>query len=287
MNVKPMLAAKADLSRLIYPVCVSPKLDGIRAISYNGELLSRTLKPIPNAHVQSFPFPHGVDGELIVGSPTSPTCYRDTVSAVMSHSKIFTFTYYVFDTFLKPALPYVLRRGAFIPNGFRMEILQSHICRNEQQLLNYEEKYVSEGYEGIIIRQPDAPYKFGRSTIKEGALLKLKRFQDSEAVILGMEELLHNDNPAFTNELGRTAHTSHKEGKVGMETLGALLVRDVKTGVEFKVGTGFTQKERDYIWSRYYTYVGAFVKYKYFPVGVKDKPRHPVFLGFRNKEDLS
>lgn len=286
MNVRPMLAAKADLSRLVYPVHVSPKLDGVRAISYNGELLSRTLKLIPNAHVQSFPFPHGVDGELIVGSPTSPTCYRDTVSAVMSHSKIFTFTYYVFDTFLHPSYPYPLRREAFIP-AFRISILPSHLCSTEKLLLQLEEEYVSKGYEGIIIRQPDAPYKFGRSTVKEGALLKLKRFQDSEAKIIGMEEWMHNANPPFTNELGHTAHHAFMGGKEGMDTLGALVVRDIKTGVEFKIGTGFSQKERKFIWSQYFTHIGDVVKYKYFPVGVKDKPRHPVFLGFRDKEDMS
>ena len=28
------------------------------------------------------------------------------------------------------------------------------------------------------------------------------------------------------------------------------------------------------------------VKYKHFPVGEKDKPRFPVFIGFRAKEDM-
>jgi DNA ligase-1 len=32
--------------------------------------------------------------------------------------------------------------------------------------------------------------------------------------------------------------------------------------------------------------IGKLVKYKYFAIGVKDAPRHPVFLGFRSKLDF-
>jgi DNA ligase-1 len=56
-------------------------------------------------------------------------------------------------------------------------------------------------------------------------------------------------------------------------------VRDWKTGVEFHVGTGFTAADRALMWAK--PPIGETVKYKFFPVGVKDKPRHPVFLGFR------
>lgn len=284
--MKPMLAGKADLSKLIYPVYVSPKLDGVRAISMNGQLLSRSLKPIPNRHIQSFTFPHGVDGELIVGSPTNKDCYRKTVSAVMSHDKICTFTYYIFDTFLEPSLPYELRTGNFIPS-FRAERLPSFKCLTEKHVLMMETQYLKQGYEGLIIRHADAPYKFGRSTVKEGSLLKLKRFKDGEAEIIGMEEWMHNSNPPFTNELGHTAHHAFMGGKEGMNTLGALVVQDIKTSIQFKIGTGFSQTERQLIWDQAQRMNSRLVKYKYFPTGGKDKPRHPVFLGFRDKEDLS
>lgn len=71
-----------------------------------------------------------------------------------------------------------------------------------------------------------------------------------------------------------------------MNTLGALLVRDTVTGVEFSIGTGFTQADREELWANRTTLVGQFVKYKSFDIGVKDKPRFPVWLGMRNKEDI-
>ena len=106
---KPLLSAKADradLGRLSYPLLASPKLDGIRAVVLDGQLVSRTLKPIPNDFIRnalSRPCLDGLDGELIVGSPTDPDIYLKTNSAVMSKSGDPAFTYYVFDIHNMPA----------------------------------------------------------------------------------------------------------------------------------------------------------------------------------------
>ena len=132
------------------------------------------------------------------------------------------------------------------------------------------------------MRAPDGLYKTGRATSKGGELLKLKRFLDSEAEIEGTEEEMFNGNAAETNELGRTKRSTAKDGLVGKGTMGALRVRDVSTGVRFSIGTGFTAAERREDWRS-----GDIVKYKYFPVGIKDAPRHPVYLGRRHPADIS
>jgi DNA ligase-1 len=151
-----------------------------------------------------------------------------------------------------------------------------------------------------MIRSTAGPYKFGRSTEKEGWLLKLKRFEDSEAVVLGCYELMHNANEATKDELGHTKRSSHKANKQGRGTLGGLHVRDLKTGVEFDIGTGFDDALRAELWSLHQlnvalqvpakfsagAVVGRVAKYKFFPTGSKDKPRFPVFLGFRDSIDM-
>jgi len=71
-----------------------------------------------------------------------------------------------------------------------------------------------------------------------------------------------------------------------MDTLGTLLVRDVHTGVEFGIGSGFTAEDRQRFWNNKQKVIGTIVKYKYFPTGSKDKPRFPVFLSFRSKDDM-
>ena len=117
--------------------------------------------------------------------------------------------------------------------------------------------------------------------MKEGGLWKLKRFEDSEAVILGFDEEMHNANEATTDNLGHSKRSSHKANKTGKGVLGALKVKDVGTGVEFDIGTGFDASERAHIWTSRKAWMGLTVKYKFLPIGVKDKPRHPVYLGLR------
>ncbi len=114
-------------------------------------------------------------------------------------------------------------------------------------------------------------------------LLKLKRFTDAEAEVVGFEERMHNGNEATTNELGRTKRSSHAAGKTGRGDLGALQVR--YEGVEFNVGTGFTDEDRAAIWADQPAYLGRLAKFKFFSVGVKVAPRHPVFLGWRDRSD--
>ena len=287
---KPMLACDAELDKLRFPLLASAKLDGVRAVVRNGIVYRRSNKPIPNAFVQKqFCMLDAADGELIVGPANSHTVYRDTVSHVMSHDKEgFDVTFHVFDHIRFPEKPYTDRRNLL----YYDEILHSNVIVHDQlvimnidDLLALEETTLEQGYEGLILRDPNAPYKMGRSTVKEGYLLKLKRFLDAEATVIGFEERMHNGNEATTNELGRTKRSSHKAGKVGRGDLGALVCRTAE-GVEFSIGTGFTDSERGAIWNARDNYLGKLAKFKYFPVGIKEAPRHPVFLGWRMKEDM-
>ena len=135
------------------------------------------------------------------------------------------------------------------------------------------------------MRDPNGLYKQGRSTLKQGWLLKVKRFLDAEAVVVGLVEKMHNNNEATLDERGYTKRSSHKENKVLANTLGALTVYSGEFG-EFDIGTGLDDNLRQLIWNNKGDYVGKLVKFKYFPIGIKDKPRLPVFLGFRHEDDI-
>ncbi len=116
--------------------------------------------------------------------------------------------------------------------------------------------------------------------------MKLKRFTDAEFEVIGYEERMENTNEAFTNELGRTKRSSHQEGKIGRGDLGALVLRDAQ-GLVFKVGTGFDDQQRASLWeARDRDLIGRLAKIKFFAIGVKDAPRHPVFISFRPDIDL-
>jgi len=228
-----------------------------------------------------------MDGELIVGDPTSPTVYRDTNSFVMAHDKEGEFFFYHFDWWDDTLTTYDERHHNMsidnTPPNYRK--VMTMVAKDKEQLLSLEEMCLEKGYEGIVIRNPKGLYKYGRCTIKEANAFKLKRFEDAEAVIIGFEEEMHNGNEAETNELGRTKRSTAKAGLVGKGTLGAFICR-TSDNIDFNIGSGFDQQDRLNFWKNKESLVGKFVKYKHFPIGVKDKPRHPIFLGFRDKMDM-
>ena len=113
-----------------------------------------------------------------------------------------------------------------------------------------------------------------------------KRFLDSEAEIVGFVELMRNKNEATINKMGYMERSSHMENKVPGGCLGAFQVKDITYGYEFEIGTGFTEADRIAFWKQKRSLLGRVVKYKYFPIGMKDLPRHPVFLGFRDPRDM-
>jgi len=280
--MKPMLAATlTDLGDLQYPLIASPKLDGIRALVLDGVVVSRNLKPIPNRLVQARygrrKYNH-FDGELVAGPATDGGVFRRTTSAVMSAGGSAQVDYHVFDCIKRGG--YETRLAAFYTlHGAGISVVESVRILDEVSLLNYEARCLRLGYEGVMLRNPQAAYKHGRSTLREGALIKLKRFSDGEAVVLSVVEQCRNRNTATTDALGRAKRSSHKAGKQPAGVLGALYVRDVITGQQFSVGAGFTQHERAVLWTR--DLVGLVIKYKHFPFGAKDSPRFPTFIGFR------
>lgn len=293
-QVKPMLAVKAEVDDLnSYPYVVSRKYDGVRCIIKDGVALSRTLKPIPNKYIQSVlgrSELNGLDGELIVGEPNAKDVFQKTTSGVMSVDGEPDFKYYVFDmwnqTVAYPTRYNILKALVNEVNHPNLVALDYTTVDNLEELVTFEETTLAQGYEGIILRMPYTLYKYGRSTLREGSLLKLKRFKDAEAVVVDFEELMHNDNEAAVNALGLTERSAHKDNKRSAGVLGAFVCQDIDTGVKFSIGTGFTAEQRKDFWDNRWNLINKIVKYKFFEVGVKKAPRFPVFLGFRSKNDL-
>lgn len=292
--MRPMLACNApDLDYLPYPVLSSTKLDGIRCLVKDGVAYSRTLKPIRNKRIQSIlgrPEYNGLDGELIVGDPTASDCMRVTNSGVMSIEGKPDFRYYVFDVWNRQE-PYnkILMQVIGTKLPYTAPLAQ-RLCQSSSDVEDHEQDALTAGYEGLILRRLDGLYKYGRSTIKEGYLFKLKRYSQEEAVVIDYEPLQHNDNDEEINALGYTQRSSAKSGKVDLPLLGNLIVKGKFQGragvVVFSVGTGFTLFEREKLWEQRETLIGKIVTYKFFPTGSKDRPRHPVFKSFRDPEDL-
>lgn len=300
---KPMLAPNEVISAasdLTFPVLASPKEDGIRCLIIKGKPVTRTFKDVPNEYVTktilaTIP-PDGIDGELVTLDTDGTTHPFNILSGnIMRESGEPNFRYRVFDyvsTSLLEQYQDRMKKLEALTLPSYCEKLLPKLIANSEELAKYEEELLAKGYEGAMIRSLTGPYKCGRATLNQGYLLKLKRFMDSEAEVIGFEELMSNQNEAEKDNFGRTKRSKALEGMVPANTLGKFLVREVGNtpwkGLEFAIGSakGMTKELRQEIWDNREKYLGKIVTYKYQPHGVLTLPRLPIWKGFRDLKDL-
>ena len=296
MTFKPMLAVDAEMDKVKFPMLVSVKLDGIRALIVDGVVMSRNMTPFPNKQLQAkFGRPefNNFDGELIDGPPTAKDAFARSQSVTKSHDKkVHTTMFYVFDIVCD--LPFQERVAKVSKTIMDLDtkricsIVQQQRVENVEELVCMEDKVVEAGWEGLMGRSLESPYKHGRSTVKEGYLLKFKRFSDDEAQVLGAIEQERNDNVATTDALGHTKRASLKGNMVGKGTLGAFQVK-ILTGkfkdVTMTIGTGWTAAERHELWTSYmelgdpeaFARKWGVINFKHQPSGADKAPRFPIF----------
>lgn len=270
-----------------YPCFASFKLDGWRAWPFGPEFMSRNFKTIANRNVQRMFRPilsecPNYDGELIAGEPGDPEVFTRTDRVLKAHERdASTIRWFVFDDFTVPYDPYYKRLERVQDHHPLVIKLDQVICNHPDDVRELELTALAQFYEGLILRDPQGRYKHGRSTFREQYLLKLKRFTDGEAVVIGFNEAHHNSNEATRNSLGLTERSSHKDGQIPMGILGSLQVR--MGAVEFRVGTGFRHADREEIWRNRDKYIGKRCTIKYSPEVKRDGlPRQPRWKGWRS-----
>lgn len=267
MNYNPMLAVtvtEENLDKLVYPVLVQPKYDGIRCIITQSGPKTRTGKPIPNKKLAEklSSLNPGLDCELLVGDHDA-NVFNRTQSVVMSHEHELTGLVYVvaFDTISDSAAGH--RLSARVPSSSSIVVIPapSLMCSSAEEVVEESKRLVALGFEGAMLRAESAPYKHGRSTLKDQCLLKLKPRDDSEAVVTGGNPLVD-----------KNGNTQNK--------LGSLVCKWGDTS--FELGTGFNNDQRVALWRD--LPLGKLVTFYYQGVGTRGRPRFPAFKAFR--EDL-
>mmetsp|Transcript_82166 Transcript_82166/g.129402 ORF Transcript_82166/g.129402 Transcript_82166/m.129402 type:complete len:643 (+) Transcript_82166:44-1972(+) len=140
------------------------------------------------------------------------------------------------------------------PSGHRFASFHEHIvCKSRAHLDDELKEVQAKGGEGLMIRRAGSLYEAGRSS----SLLKVKTFQDEEAVVIG-------------HELGKGRNSA---------VTGALRCRN-KAKVEFSVGTGLNDAQRANP-----PKVGEIITYRFFELTKDNKPRFPSFVGVRADAD--
>ena len=294
MKIKPLLSCEVGADNINFPIYVSTKFDGVRALVIDGVVYSRSMKPIRNEYIQKLfgkPEYQGFDGELVVGDIYAKDVFQKTTSGVMSKDGEPDVTFYVFDLWNLPDEDYESRQRVLQDLLLQDETISSvvytmiHKCHTVDDLdffLKHEERV---GGEGLIGRNPNGVYKYGRSTPKEQFSMKFKFFKTEEFEVIGFTERMHNSNEQKRDELGYAERSSAKDGMIPMNTLGSLVLK--YGDYTFNVGTGFSDALRDEIWFNKEKYLGKLASIRYMSVGMDKLPRIPSFIWFRDEDDMS
>ena len=299
MALRPMKACDLDVAVLEAHFASGkkaiqmPKIDGVRLLHMPDQVqaMSREMKPYRNAHTTnkfSTPAHNQFDGELTVrGLEKDPSCCRKTQSAVTTAAGTPDIVWNLFDLVL-PDLPYEQRLAQL----HSMELPQDCVLVPYEIVSSMDEVYANDikwcqmGYEGSIVRNPAAEYKHGRCTPKDFNYVRLKAFVDEEARVVSLNEAMTNENEATVDALGYTTRTSHQENTFGAGRIGSFNCWSEKWG-EFIVAAGcLTHEQAEEWWIHPDQIVGEQITFKYFPKGIKDKPRFPTFKVLRSQEDL-
>ena len=296
--MKPALADNYDPNNIQLPTFAQPKIDGVRGLNLDGNLVGRSLKAFKNKALTaklSQPKYQGLDGELAFGKETSSSLCRDTTGITGTIAgPADGFVWHVFD--------YVTEETVGLPYRSRYELLRKRVEELGEDFIKlvpyvrlntateveaYDEKNLAAGYEGTILRNPESLYKEGRPGKKEQQLMRIKRFSDSEALVLAVVEGRTNMNEAVINELGRSERSSHAENQVPNGLVGSLTCKDLESGMTITVSPG----EMDHIERKFYfdnqkEIVSKTITYKSFKQGVKTLPRFPTFKNIRSAEDM-
>lgn len=81
------------------------------------------------------------------------------------------------------------------PGELRIQIVPHEKVSGYKEIDALHDKYVEEGWEGVVIRDPSKEYGFGKRT---NAMLKVKKYQEDEFMITGMQEGLREEDMCFT-----------------------------------------------------------------------------------------
>lgn len=293
-----------------YPLMGFRKVDGVRAGHLHGFFHGRSLDPFKNTALnEKFNGAQyaGFDGELTVdGLLTDETLDGETLCSVTTgltnRSKLAkgetelpcNAVWNLFD-YLGPDaidLEYYERYKALcrvvgerLPKNVR--ILTFEWINNPDEARAWIDDCLEKNYEGAIFREPKAKYKSGRATATANDFWRYKPVSDKDAVVVGFEAALANNNEATINSRGRTERSAHQENRVAKEEVGVLIGFCLERNDVVRIGPGRMKAvDKAASYADPTLIVGHPIKYTSLDVGVKDAPRQARFKERRAWADL-
>lgn len=275
------------------PKIASRKLDGIKLLFLPEGIRTRSMKQVPNKRLREkfdtiikYCKENNIilDGEVY----SHDLKFQEITGCVMSYDKEVpeSLKFYCFDAVVDGYfnMPFEWRLN-HIPELEGLEKVEQRLMWTRKEVKDFFEKALEEGYEGLIIRHPDSPYKQGRFTLKQEMGFKLKPYSTYDARIKGIVQAtkVNPDADKKTNELGYSETSRKKGDRVPVEMVSAFVVD--WDGVEQKVTYAATDEQKKWAWDNQEQLIGKMIEFKAMEVGSKDRLRHPVFIRFREDKE--
>ena len=248
----------------------SEKLDGVRAYWDGRNLLSRNGKilAVPEGWSAHFP-PFALDGELYTARGEFEKIQSIVMDKTPNEAAWSEVKFYVFD--VPEAGGGLLERLSELEKfilqnpqaGQNLKIIKQVKVKDNAEFVAFAKHIVAKGGEGAVVREPNVPYERKRSK----NALKYKKFKDAECEVTAI-------NAGAGKYAGLMGSVTCKA--IGNEGLNSGSGEKAKDGVKFKVGSGFSDRDRANP-----PKIGSIITYKYQNLTAKGLPRFPVFLRVR------
>jgi DNA ligase-1 len=229
------------------PFYVQPKLDGIRLLVSRRGCFSRTGKPVKGVEYLSSGLREGeyLDGECYAPDKT----FEEITSIFKTNPKELEF--HIFDYFdlERPELTFEERMDCINVETFSV--------KKKSEVKGYHDMFVSQGYEGIMIRDAKSVYEVGQ---RSNYLLKYKTFQTEEYKIIG-------------------AKTGH-----GRDANAVVWVCKTEDDREFTVRPEGTISQREEYYRDHVKYLGKMLTVRFQNLTALNVPRFPVGVVIRDYE---
>lgn len=276
--ILPMLALdfhKRGAKDIVYPCYVQSKLDGVRAVYQSGRITSRKGKPFAMQHIidelDACPGSDGLilDGELYSDAMT----FQDIVSVVKTQqyrpddSRTKKIYFWVYDM-IAENVPYEeryerLKRFFDSKAGKQLKhvkMLDTKVCKSLRDVKSFHDAYVSEGYEGLILRNAKGLY---RVNVRSKDIQKYKEFKDDEYEVVD-----------FTQGDG-----------IELGLVLWICITPKTPQKRFTVRPRGTHEERAKLFVKAKSYVGKMLTVRYQELTDDGVPRFPVGIAFRDYEN--
>lgn len=98
------------------------------------------------------------------------------------------------DLVFKDRLPILIELQEFFKDSVKIKICEHVKTESWSDIQKLHDKWVADGYEGLVIRNPDKEYGYGK---KDARAIKVKMFDDAEFTITGITEGLRDEDFVF------------------------------------------------------------------------------------------